>query len=150
MPVSTKLVGHSGIRHPSFDSATDIQTAGTDWEYPYLIVPFAAYLFYLSILWISPFLNGVLSYRRTNLAGKKYAAHFSPDEVRVSGEYIVWIHQWPSFTLMRESKSLFILYDGITMYIFAKRYFTTAQMEDLQQLLKRAQAEREHPQSQKN
>jgi hypothetical protein len=117
---------------------------GNDWEYPYLTVPFAAYLFYLSLLWISPFLNGMLTYRQTNLAGKKYAAHFSPDEVRVSGEYIVWIHQWPSFKLTRESKSLFIFYDGVTMYIFAKRYFTAEQMKDLRQLMKREQVERDH------
>ena len=113
---------------------------GTAWMYPYLVVPFAAYLLYLSMLWASPFLSGIISYRRTNLAGRKYQAHFSPAEVRVSGEYIVWIHQWPSFRITREAKNLFIFYDGISMYIFAKRYFTSAQMEDLRQLLKEAQA----------
>lgn len=112
---------------------------GTDWQYPYLVVPFAAYLLYLSILWASPFLNAMVSYRRINLAGKKYEAHFSPAEVRVSGEYVVWIHQWPSFRITREAKNLFIFYDGIAMYIFAKRYFTTAQMANLRLLIKQAQ-----------
>jgi hypothetical protein len=109
---------------------------GTEWEYPYLAIPFAVYLFYLSILWMSPFLNGVLSYRQTNLAGKKYTAHFSPAEVRVSGEDRCWINQWRSFYLRRELKSLFLLYDGNTMFIFAKRYFTAAQMEDLRLLIR--------------
>lgn len=115
---------------------------GTGWMYPYLVVPFAAYLFYLSVLWAFPFLSALVSYRRINLAGKKYEAHFSPAEVRVSGEYVVWIHQWPSFMLTMEAKNLFIFYDGITMYIFAKRYFTAAQMEDLRLLIKQAQAGR--------
>lgn len=113
---------------------------GTGWMYPYLVVPFAVYLLYLSILWVSPFLSGLVSYRQSKLSSKKYEAHFSPTEVRVSGEYVVWIHQWPSFRIIREAKNLFIFYDGIAMYIFAKRYFTAAQMEDLRLLIKQAQA----------
>jgi hypothetical protein len=31
---------------------------GKDWGYPYLVLPFAAYLLYWAVLWISPFLNG--------------------------------------------------------------------------------------------
>jgi hypothetical protein len=116
--------------------------SGTGWMYPYLVVPFAAYLLYLSILWVSPFLSAIVGFRRPDIAGKKYEVHFSPSEVRVSGEYVVWIHQWPSFRIIREAKNLFLFYDGITMYIFAKRYFTVAQMEDLRQLIKNAQAGR--------
>ena len=82
----------------------------------------------------------MVAYRSTNLAGRKYEAHFSPFEVRVSGEYVVWIHQWPSFVAIRETENLFIFYDGITMYIFAKRYFAAGQMEELRELMKEAQA----------
>jgi hypothetical protein len=114
--------------------------SGTGWEYPYLVVPFAGYLLYLSILWVSPYIRATIAYRPTNLASQKYEAHFSPSEVRVSGAYVVWIHQWPSFVATRETKNLFIFYDGITMYIFAKRYFTVGQMEELRELMKKAQA----------
>jgi hypothetical protein len=113
---------------------------GIGWEYPYLVFPFAGYLLYLSILWASPYLSAIVSYHRINLAGKKYEAHFSTTEVRVCGEYVVWIHQWPSFRLTREAKNHFIFYDGISMYIFAKRYFTATQMEDLRQLIRETQA----------
>ncbi len=113
---------------------------GTAWTYPYLVVPFGAYLLYWATLVLSPFLAGVVSYKRSSVRGKKYTGHFSAAEVRVSGEDRCWINQWRSFKLMSESKTLFLLYDGNTMFIFAKRYFTAAQVEDLRQLLKEAQA----------
>jgi hypothetical protein len=117
---------------------------GKDWDYPYLVLPFVAYLLYWAALWISPFLNGYIAYRHSSLSGQKYVAHFSPAEVRVSGEDRTWINQWRSFKLFRESNALFIFYDGNTMFIFAKRYFTASQMEDLRQLMKSEQADREH------
>ncbi len=108
---------------------------GKDWRYPYLVIPFAAYLFYWAVLWISPFLSGTIGYRRTNLANRQYKARLSNEEVRVSGEHITWVHQWPSFPLIRETKNLFIFFDGKMMFIFAKRYFTAPQLETVRQLI---------------
>jgi hypothetical protein len=87
------------------------------------------------VLSLSPFLNGYVSYRRSSVASQKYVASFTWAEVRVSGEYRGWNNQWSSFKLMRESKNLFVLYDGNIIFIFAKRYFTVPQMEDLRQLM---------------
>jgi hypothetical protein len=106
-----------------------------DWSYPYLVIPFAAYLFYLAVLWISPFLNGTIGYPRASLANRQYKARLSNEEVRVSGEHVTWIHQWPSFPLIQETKNLFIFFDGTTMFIFAKRYFTSPQIETVQRLI---------------
>jgi hypothetical protein len=108
---------------------------GKDWNYPYLVIPFAAYLFYLAVLWISPFVNGTIGYPRANLANRQYKARLSNEEVRVSGEHVTWIHQWPSFPLIRETKNVFIFHDGTTMFIFAKRYFTSLQIESVRQLI---------------
>ena len=107
----------------------------SDWGYPYLVLPFAGYLFYLVVFWMSPYLTGLHGYPSRNLAGRKYVAHFTAGEVKVSGQYLIWIHQWPSFRLIKESKKIFVFYDGITMYIFAKRYFSAAQMEALHQMI---------------
>lgn len=106
-----------------------------DWAYPYVVLPFATYLFYITILWISPYLAGLHGYPWRNLAGNKYVAHFSLDEVKISGQYLIWLHQWPSFKFIKESKKLFLFYDGTTMFIFAKRYFSDAQIEALRRLI---------------
>ena len=108
---------------------------GKDWRYPLLTIPFAAYLLYLFLLSVSPFLNGIVSYRNTNLDGEKFVAQFSPREVKIAGKHLTWIHQWPSFQWIHESQVLFIFYDGTMMYIFAKRYFTSPQIETVRQLI---------------
>lgn len=108
---------------------------GEDWSYPYLVIPFAAYLFYWAVLWISPFLNAAIAYSRSKLANLQYKARLSSEEVRVSGEHVTWINQWPSFQLIRETKNLFIFYDGMAAFIFAKRYFTLPQIETVRQLV---------------
>jgi hypothetical protein len=106
-----------------------------DWRYPLLTIPFAAYLLYQFLLSVSPFLNGMISYRGTNLDGKQFVARFSRQEVKISGTHLTWIHQWPSFQWISESQNLFIFYDGIMMYIFAKRYFTSPQVETVRHLV---------------
>src|ERR1700756_1187694 len=106
------------------------------WSYPFIVVPFAAYQLYAVVLWLSPFLNGIISYKGAKLAGKKYVAHFSPAEVRISGEHLTWIHKWTSFPLIRELPELFVFCDGIIIYIFAKRYFSPEQIEGLRELIK--------------
>ncbi len=106
-----------------------------DWDYPVLVVPFGGYLIYVSLLYFFPYLAGLLHYRRTNLAGRRYDATFSENEVGVAGKDITSIHRWPSFQLIRESERLFVFYDGITMYIFAKRFFTPEQVRSLQNLI---------------
>ena len=110
------------------------------WRYPFFVAPFAAYLLYLAVFTIAPSLRAKFHYKQTKLAGEQYAAHFSPDEVRVSGKYLTWIHRWPSFLMMHESKNLFVFCDrsGI-LFIFAKRYFSDAQMAGLRELVRRAQ-----------
>jgi hypothetical protein len=108
---------------------------GKDWRYPLLTVPFAAYMLYQFLLSVSPFLNGIISYRGINLDGKKFVARFSPQEVKISRTHLTWIHQWPSFQWIHESQTLFIFYDGTVMYIFAKRYFNAPQIETVRQLV---------------
>lgn len=70
------------------------------------------------------------------LAGRSFTAAFSVNEVKVTGENIMWVHQWPGFHLITESPRLFVFYDGMTMFIFAKRYFAQEQISSLQQLIR--------------
>jgi hypothetical protein len=107
-----------------------------DWAYPVIVIPLAAYLIYIAALWVSPYLNGLIGYNKDYLDGKKFVARFSADEVRISGEHLTWIHQWPSFRYIRETNEQFVFYDGMTMYIFSKRYFTPSQEEAARELIK--------------
>ena len=106
-----------------------------DWSYPAVVVPLAGYLVYLAALWVSPYLSGLIHYNKDYLAGKRFVARFSPEEVKVSGEHVAWIHQWPSFQFIRETKEQFVFYDGLTIYIFSKRYFTPTHKEQLRTLI---------------
>jgi hypothetical protein len=107
-----------------------------DWTFPAIVVPLAAYLVYIASLWVSPYLAGLVHYSKDYLDGKKFTVRFSAEEVRISGEHVTWIHQWPSFRYIRESNEQFLFYDGMTMYIFCKRYFTPSQKEVVRELIK--------------
>ena len=104
--------------------------------YPVIVIPLAAYLIYIAALWVSPYLNGLIGYNKDYLDGKKFVARFSAEEVRISGEHLTWIHQWPSFYYIRETEQQFVFYDGLAMYILAKRYFTPSQQDALCELIK--------------
>jgi len=107
-----------------------------DWTYPAIVIPLAGYLIYIAVLWVSPYLNGLIGYNKNYLEGKKFVARFSAEEVRISGEHLTWIHGWPSFYYIRETEQQFVFYDGISMYILAKRYFTPSQQGALRELIK--------------
>jgi hypothetical protein len=107
-----------------------------DWTYPVIVVPLAVYLIYVAALSVSPYLAGLVYYRKDYLAGKKFIACLSAEGVKISGEHVTWIHQWPSFRYIRETNEQFVFYDGMTMYIFSKRYFTSSQEEAARELIK--------------
>jgi hypothetical protein len=54
----------------------------------------------------------------------------------VAGANVEWVHAWASHKLIKESSRIFLFYDGMTMFIFAKRYLTPGQVSGLQQLIK--------------
>jgi YcxB-like protein len=111
------------------------RASDADWSYPYIVIPFVLYLFYLMALGLSPFLNATIAYSRSSLANRKYTVRLSAEEVRVSDEYVAWINQWPSFRVIRETKNLFIFFDGMMTFILAKRYFNEPQIETVRQLI---------------
>jgi hypothetical protein len=107
-----------------------------DWRYPVLVIPFAGFLVWCTLLNVFPGWNARLHYRNTALSKRTFKAHFSGERVRIDGQGIAWILEWPAFRIVSESPNLFLFYDGTTMFIFAKRYFAPEQIVSLQQLIK--------------
>lgn len=106
------------------------------WIYPFIVLPFSLYLGYYGLLFLLPHMNARSFYKNTDLAGQTFTAEFSEEHVIVKGNHRSWIDQWPAFNLIRESDSLFVFFDGSTMFIFAKRYFSPEQVRVVQQLIK--------------
>jgi hypothetical protein len=105
------------------------------WRYPFLVVPFAAFLIYCALFYVFPEWNARRYYSYTNLANTSFTARFSTDRVDVEGQHVTWSVEWAGFRLVRESSRLFLFYDGFTMFIFAKRYFTPEEISMLQKLI---------------
>src|SRR5207249_2769709 len=106
------------------------------WEYPLLVIPFAVYLIYLGFLYKFPKLSFRRYYSSTGLVGKSFKARFSSEQMTVEAKDVCWISKWKGFQHIKESERLFAFYDGFTLFIFAKRYFSPDQVDALQQLIK--------------
>ena len=107
-----------------------------DWAYPVLVVPFAVFLIYFGFLYVLPSFNARRCYRYTGLPGHSFKATISREEMRVEEQGILWAVQWAAFRQVVETKNLFVLFEGFTMFIFAKRCLSPQQITDLQQLIK--------------
>jgi hypothetical protein len=110
--------------------------ADDSWSYPFLVVPFAAFLAYWAVLYVFPGLNARRYYPHTNLSSNSFTVHFSADQIKVRGEHVAWVTEWAGFRQISESQRLFVFCDGFMIYIFAKRYFTPEQISQLQQLIR--------------
>jgi hypothetical protein len=105
-------------------------------RYPLIVVPFALFLLYYGLLFLFPGWSASSAYAYTGLAQRSYTARFSPEAVRVTGANVEWAHPWASYKLIRESNRIFLFYDGMNMFIFAKRYFAPDRIALLQRLVK--------------
>jgi hypothetical protein len=101
----------------------------------FIVLPFAAYLGCYGLHLMVPALNALTFYKSTDLPGQSFEVVFTAEEVCVRGKYRSWINRWPAFAFINESKNLFVFYDGITTFIFAKRYFSQEQVSALRQLI---------------
>jgi hypothetical protein len=77
-----------------------------------LVVPFALFLIYYGFLYLFPSLYARRAYGDADLKGSSFTASFSPERVRVAGKDQEWINEWASFKLIKESRRIFLFYDG--------------------------------------
>jgi hypothetical protein len=107
-----------------------------DWAYPVLVVPFAVFLIYFGFLYVLPAFNARRYYRQTSLSGHSFKATISREEMRVEERGVLWAVQWQAFRQVEETKNLFVLFDGFTIFIFAKRCLSPQQITELQEFIK--------------
>lgn len=110
-------------------------------NYPLILsAPLGVYFLYCSMVSLFPGWYSRRVYPGSNIDGAKFTARFAAAQVEVQGENLQWIHKWPAYTSIHESQDMFVFHDkaGI-LFIFAKRHFTTAQINTLQRLIQEHQ-----------
>jgi hypothetical protein len=110
--------------------------ADTEWQYPYLVVPFVCFQLYFALLYLVPRLNANRAYRYTSLAGKSFVATLSETGLRYETPGVTWENQWSALQLVKETDRIFLLFDGYTMFILGKRYFTPENLAAVRELIR--------------
>ena len=72
-------------------------------------------------------------YVSTGIGGHKFAARVSREGIQVRGTHSEWKYDWPAVLLAEESETLFALYTGLQLFVFAKRYLNDEQVKALQE-----------------
>ena len=74
-------------------------------------------------------------YPHTGLAGRQFACDVSDEAIAVKGRDSEWKYAWPAILLAEESPKMFMLYTGLQIFPFAKRFLTPEQTESIQRLI---------------
>jgi hypothetical protein len=112
------------------------KVSGKEWDYPFVVLPFASFQLYCVLLHTFRGLNARRHYKASFLIGKWFVATGSESGVRIEATGVTWETRWSAFPYIGQSARIFLLHDGFTMYILAKRYFTPEQLIDFERLIK--------------
>jgi hypothetical protein len=95
------------------------------------------------VRWFLCFLAGILaaSTPAATLMAQSLLRVLQPHKWKYKVRIFSGIHKWPAYTSIHGSQDLFVFHDkaGI-LFIFAKRHFTTAQINALQRLIQEHQS----------
>jgi hypothetical protein len=99
-----------------------------------LIVSGLLLIFY-GVRSLSPAYIARQHYPRSGLSRRQFTAHISAKGFLVQGTYIEWKYSWQAVLLAEESETLFALYTGLQLFVFAKRHLNDEQLKALRQLI---------------
>jgi hypothetical protein len=70
-------------------------------------------------------------YLTAGMSGKKYQAEVDENGFEVTGDVCSWHARWPAVSVKGENKHIFMLFAANTVFIFAKKYLTAEQQDEL-------------------
>jgi len=105
---------------------------GADWL-RILLLPIAAYFFYLGIANLFPTRYCRRYYPKSGMAGKNYSAEVDENGFLVRGDECSWRVLWPEVRLKGEDNRVFMFNGKGTIFIFGKKYLTDEQQKAIRQ-----------------
>jgi len=105
---------------------------------PLLLVALGAFTIWLGIVSAFPRLSSRKKFRRhfreLGIEGKKSHANVNEEGLNITGDDETWSRPWADISSRGEDKQLFMFYSRGTLFIFAKRYLTSEQQQELRSL----------------
>jgi hypothetical protein len=105
---------------------------------PLLLVALGAFSIWLGIVSAFPRLSSRKKYRKyfreMGIKGKTYLANVNAERLNIAGDDATWSRPWAEVSSKGEDRQLFMFSSRGTLFIFAKRYLTDEQQQELRSL----------------
>ena len=101
----------------------------------WLLVSFGLIVIYYGVRYQSARYVSAQYYPATGIEHRPFSAIISAQKIRVRGTFSEWIYDWHAVLAAGESEKLFVLYTGLQIFVFAKRYLSNEQIIALQKFL---------------
>jgi hypothetical protein len=93
-----------------------------------------AWLIYAAFANLFPERHFRRSFKKSELAGKRFRADINEDGFEIAGDLHNWRVRWPGARLKGENERVFILYSAGTLFMFGKKYLTVEQQGEFRRL----------------
>jgi hypothetical protein len=106
---------------------------------PLLLIALGAILIWFGVVGFFPRLSPRKRFRKCfkelGIEGKKYRAAVDTEGINIVGDDTTWSRRWSDISSKGEDDKLFLFCSKFTMFIFAKRYLTEEQQQELRSFI---------------
>jgi hypothetical protein len=101
---------------------------------PFLLAIAGAWCIYYGAVSLFPSRYFRRAYRKSYVAGKRYAAEITEEGFEVTGDLRSWRVQWPGVRLKGENEHVFVFSSYATLFMFGKKYLSSTQQQQLRKV----------------